>query len=185
MDIITIVFIALGLAMDCLAVSIASALTIKSVRITEALKMAAFFGLFQAFMLSIGWLAGFELTAFISGVDHWIAFGLLSLIGLKMIYKSVKTESGEKGDAPLKLYALLILSVATSIDSLAAGLSLAFLEASIVTPMIVIGMVTFLLSFLGAFAGGRFGHLFGSKVEIIGGIILIGIGIKVLAEHLV
>jgi len=185
MDIITIVFIALGLAMDCLAVSIASALTIKSVRITDALKMAVFFGLFQAVMLSIGWLAGLELTVFISGVDHWIAFGLLSLIGFKMIYESVKTESRGKGNDPLKLYALLILSVATSIDSLAAGLSLAFLEASIVTPMIVIGTVTFFLSFLGAFAGRRFGHLLGNKVEIIGGMILIGIGMKILVEHLV
>ncbi len=171
--------------MDAFAVSITNGITIKYLRINNALKIAIFFGSFQAFMPLVGWLAGLSLRDFISGIDHWIAFGLLSLIGCKMIYESIKIESrGEKVD-PLNVYVLLMLSLATSIDALAVGVSLAFLKISIVTPIIVIGIVTFLLSFLGVFVGNKSGHFFENKIEIIGGLILIGIGIKILVEHLV
>jgi len=184
MDIITIIFIALGLAMDAFAVSITSGLTIKSLKIHNALKIAIFFGSFQAVMPLIGWLAGRSLRDFISGVDHWIAFGLLSIIGCKMIYESSKMELNKKKINPLNVYVLLMLSVATSIDALAVGLSLSFLNVSIVLPAIVIGIVTFLLSILGVYFGNRFGHYFERKIEIIGGLILICIGIKILIEHL-
>ncbi len=185
MDIVTIIFIAFGLAMDAFAVSITSGLTIKHLRINNALKIAIFFGSFQAVMPVIGWLAGLSLRDFIAGVDHWIAFGLLSFIGCKMIYESIKIKSSKKEINPLNVYVLLMLSIATSIDALAIGVSFAFLKISIATPIIVIGAVTFLLSFLGVFVGNRFGHFFESKIEIVGGFILIGIGIKILIEHLV
>ncbi|TES91955.1 MAG: manganese efflux pump [Candidatus Cloacimonadota bacterium] len=185
MSIITIIFIAFGLAIDAFAVSVTSGITIKNLRINNALKIAVFFGLFQAVMPVIGWLTGLSLRDFISGVDHWIAFGLLSLIGCKMIYESTKIGSSKKEINPLNVYVLLILSIATSIDALAIGVSFAFLQLSIATPVIVIGTVTFLLSFLGVFVGNRFGHFFENKIEIAGGLVLIGIGIKILVEHLV
>jgi len=171
--------------MDAFAVSITSGITIKHLKINNALKIALFFGSFQAFMPLIGWLAGLSLRDFISGVDHWIAFGLLSFVGCKMIYESIKLEPGEKKIKPLNAYILVMLSIATSIDALAIGVSFAFLKISIATPVIVIGAATFLLSFLGVFIGNRFGHFFEKKIEIVGGLVLIGIGIKILIEHLV
>jgi putative Mn2+ efflux pump MntP len=184
MDIISIIFIAFGLAMDAFAVSITSGLMIKHLRINNALKIAIFFGSFQAIMPLIGWSAGLSFRCFISGVDHWIVFGLLSIIGCKMIYESSKMGSNEKKIDPLNLYVLFILSIATSIDSLAVGLSLSFLNVPIALPAIIIGVVTFLLSLLGVYLGNRIGHFFERKIELIGGLILIGIGIKILIEHL-
>ena len=185
MDIISIVLIAVGLAMDAFAVSITSGITIKSLRINNALKIAIFFGLFQAVMPIIGWLAGLSLRDYISAVDHWIAFGLLSFIGCKMIYESITVQSSEKEMNPLNVYVLLVLSVATSIDALAVGVRFAFLKVSIVTPVIIIGTVTFFLSYLGVYIGDRIGHFFENKIEIAGGLLLIGIGIKILVEGLV
>jgi putative Mn2+ efflux pump MntP len=185
MDIITIMFTAIGLAMDSFAVSITSGLTIRRVKIKDAARIAVFFGFFQAIMPVVGWLAGVSIIDLISGVDHWIAFLLLSLIGCRMIYESIKRGSKMKIINPLNLYVLLMLSVATSIDALAVGLSFAFLRISIAIPIMVIGIITFLLSFLGVYAGKRFGHFFERKIEIAGGVILIGIGIRILVEHLV
>ena len=185
MSILTIIFIAFGLAMDAFAVSITSGITIKGLKFNNALKIAIFFGAFQAIMPLIGWLAGLGLRDFISGIDHWIAFGLLSVIGFKMIFESVKIKSNKKETNPLNVYTLLILSIATSIDALAIGVSFAFIKIFIVTPAIIIGIVTFLLSFLGIFIGNRFGHFFENKIEIAGGIILIVIGTKILLEHLI
>ena len=185
MDIISIVIIAIGLAMDAFAVSITSGITIKRLHINHALKIALFFGLFQAIMPIVGWLAGLSLRDYISAVDHWIAFGLLSSIGCKMIYESITVQSSEKEIDPLNVYVLLVLSVATSIDALAVGVSFAFLKVAIVTPVIIIGTVTFLLSYLGVYIGDRIGHFFENKIEIAGGLLLIGIGIKILVEGLV
>jgi putative Mn2+ efflux pump MntP len=184
MNMITILFIAFGLAMDAFAVSITNGITIKHQRINNALKIGIFFGSFQALMPLIGWLAGLRLRDFISGFDHWVAFGLLSLIGGKMIYESTKIGD-DKEIRSLNLFVLLLLSIATSIDALAVGLSFAFLKISIATPIIVIGIVTFILSFLGVLVGNKLGHFFENKMEILGGLILIGIGIKILIEHLV
>jgi putative Mn2+ efflux pump MntP len=177
--------IAVGLAMDAFAVSISSGITIRNPRIENAFKIAIFFGAFQAFMPVIGWLAGLGLRELISHVDHWIAFGLLGLIGCRMIYESTKVRSEKKGLNPLSLGVLLLLSVATSIDALAAGVSFAFLKMSIVIPIIAIGSVTFLLSFVGVFVGDRSGHIFENKAEFAGGLVLIGIGTKILIEHMV
>lgn len=169
--------------MDAFSVAIASGITIKNMEAGNALKIATSFGLFQVIMPVIGWLAGLSLRDFISGVDHWIAFALLSLVGCKMIYESAKTESHKK-EKPLSIHVLLILSLATSIDALAVGLSFAFLKISIATPIIVIGTVTFLLSFLGVSIGNRLGRFSSNRIEMLGGLILIGIGIKILIEHL-
>lgn len=132
----------------------------------------------------LGWLAGSSLADLVSGVDRWIAFGLLSFIGGKMIYESVRKEENEKGSNPLSLYVLLMFSIATSIDALAVGVSFAFLGVFILNPIIAIGVITFLLSFLGVFAGNRFGQICKNKVKIVGGLILIGIGIKILIQDL-
>jgi len=184
MDIIIIIIIAFGLAMDAFAVSITSGLTIKHLRINNALKIAMFFGSFQAIMPLIGWSAGLGFRDFISGVDHWVTFGLLSIVGCKMIYESSKMGSNEKKIDPLNVYVLFVLSIATSIDALAVGLSLSFLNVPIAFPAIIIGVVAFLLSLVGVYIGNRIGHFFERKIEIIGGVILIGIGIKILIEHL-
>ena len=184
MNTMTVILIAFGLAMDAFAVSVTSGLTIKDLRINHALTLAASFGLFQAVMPVVGWAAGIGLKGFISDIDHWIAFGLLSIIGLKMIYESTQMKSDTEAGNPLNVYVLLMLSIATSIDALAVGLSLSFLKVFIVTPAIIIGVITFLLSFTGVYIGDRFGHFFESKIEIIGGLVLIGIGIKILVSHL-
>ncbi|RJS80795.1 hypothetical protein CW707_04830 [Candidatus Bathyarchaeota archaeon] len=182
MDILTIILTALGLAMDAFAVSISQGITIISEKTFNAFKMAAFFGFFQAFMPIIGWTVGHSLSELISGVDHWLAFGLLCLIGLRMIYKSSRKENA-KENTQLNFYVLLALAIATSIDALAAGVSLAFLKILITTPIIIIGVTTFVLSFIGASFGNKLGKIFEDKIEAAGGIILIFIGIKTLAEH--
>ncbi|MDQ1281130.1 MAG: manganese efflux pump family protein [Thermoproteota archaeon] len=180
---LTIVLIALSLAMDAFSVSITHGLANKSFKPINALKLGVSFGSFQAFMPILGWLAGVNIIDFISGFDHWIAFGLLSLIGSRMIYESTKDESTKLINS-LTISVLLILSIATSIDALAVGLSLSFLNIPILAPAIIIGSITFALSFMGVYFGNRFGHFLGNKVEIVGGIILIGIGLRILLEHL-
>jgi len=184
MNIITIIFIAFGLAMDAFAISITSGITIKDLRISHAVRIATFFGLFQAVMPVIGWFVAFHLRKFVSAVDPWIAFGLLTFIGCKMVYESFESEEEKKKSNPIDLHTLLLLSIATSIDALAIGISFAFLRASIVAPIIVIGTITFILSFIGVLIGDKFGQFFEKKAGIVGGVILIGIGIKILIEHL-
>lgn len=170
--------------MDAFAVSISHGITVQHQRTNHALKIGIFFGSFQALMPLIGWSAGLNLKNLISSVDHWIAFGLLSFIGCKMIYESRRMEAREKEAKPLTLPTLLVLSIATSIDALAVGISFALLNISIITPILVIGAVTFVLSFVGVLTGSKIGHFFEKKIEILGGLILIGIGIKILTEHL-
>lgn len=182
MDVITIL-IALSLAMDSFSVSIARGLTNPQTKLfVEALKVGIFFGFFQAIMPVFGWLAGVTIIDFISDFDHWIAFGLLTFIGVRMMYESTKIES-TKIVSSSNISVLLMMSIATSIDALAVGLSYSFLEVSIVTPAIVIGVITFSLSFLGVYIGQRFGSFF-EKIGLVGGLILIIIGIKILTEHL-
>ncbi|MDD2891171.1 MAG: manganese efflux pump MntP family protein [bacterium] len=182
---LTYILIAFGLAMDAFAVSITSGAIIKNVKPVDALKIALFFGMFQMGMPLIGWFVGSYLDRFISSFDHWVAFGLLSLIGIKMIHEATKKESEKKEINPLNLYVLLLLSVATSIDALAVGLSFAFLRVPIITPIMIIGIITFSLSFIGVFIGNKAGHFFENKIEILGGIILIAIGLKILIQHLI
>jgi len=180
---LTTVLIALSLALDAFSVSITHGLANKSFKLTNALKLGISFGSFQTFMPVLGWLAGVNVIDFISGFDHWITFGLLGFIGGRMIYESTKNVS-EKLINSLSIGVLLMLSVATSIDALAVGLSLSFLRVPILAPAIAIGMVTFSLSFLGVYFGNRFGRFLGNKVEVAGGLILIVIGLRILLEHL-
>lgn len=184
MDFITVLFIAFGLSMDAVAVAISLGLSVDSLKIRHGLLIGFFFGLFQAIMPIVGWMAGRSLHELIIGVDHWIAFGLLIIIGVRMIYESLKTKSVENEVKSLTLYLLLMLSIATSIDALAIGISFALLQVEIITPILIIGGVTFLLSFLGVGLGKHIGFLFSKKIEIVGGIVLIGIGVKILVEHL-
>ncbi len=184
MDLITIIVIAFGLAMDAFAVSVASGFTIKKLKIGHALRIAVFFGAFQAIMPAIGWLAGLSLRDLIRDFDHWVAFGLLVLIGAKMIYESFKLEADRKQIDPLKLDVLLMLAIATSIDALAVGVTFAFLNVAIVWPVIIIGLITLATSFVGVYIGDKFGHIFESKIELVAGLVLIAIGLKILLEHL-
>lgn len=184
MNVLTISLIGLGLSMDCFAVSVASGLAIKELKIHHILRIAFFFGLFQALMPVIGWFAGMGFRSYIENYDHWIAFGLLAAIGVKMIYESRTLEEEEKSIDPRKIFVLLALSVATSIDALAVGLSLSFLKVAILTPAAIFGAITFAVSLAGIFIGDKFGHLFEKYVELAGGLILIAIGSKILIQHL-
>ena len=170
--------------MDAFAVSIASGAAIKRLKIRNALKIAAFFGLFQAAMPLVGWGAGLSIKHLIESVDHWVVFGLLSFVGGKMIYESIRLLPAKKAFDPLNLHMLLLLSIATSLDALAVGLSFALLKIDIALPLLVIGLVTFVLSFVGTYIGDRAGHFFENRIQAAGGIILIVIGAKVLVDHL-
>lgn len=177
--------IAFGLAMDAFAVSVASGACARTPSRGQALKMAAYFGGFQMLMPLLGWAGGISLKGAIGGFDHWVAFALLTFVGGKMLYESFTGEEGacSTGADTFGNRNLLLLAVATSIDALAVGLSFSLLGASIWMPVLLIGAVTFLLSFAGVFAGAGFGHLLEKKAEVLGGLVLIGIGVKILLEH--
>ena len=181
---LSIIGMAFALAMDAFAVSITSGVVIKERKVRHAVRIALFFGGFQAAMPMIGWLAGIGLKDWLGGFDHWLAFGLLTFIGCKMIYESFKLEPMEKTRNVLDVGVLLLLSIATSIDALAVGVTLSVLHEPIMLPAIIIGVITFAVSLIGVFIGDRFGHLFESKIEVVGGLILIAIGAKILVEHL-
>lgn len=184
MGTLTTIFIAFGLAADAFAAAITSGIKIKSLKVKQALLIATFFGCFQAVMPLVGWLIGRSFKGLISEVDHWVAFVLLTIVGCRMIYESVHVDPTRKELDPLNIYVLLTLSIATSIDALVIGISFAFLENYISTLVIIIGTITFILSFLGVFIGNKFGGFFSNKIEILGGLILISIGTKILVEHL-
>lgn len=182
-ELITIIVIAVALAMDAFAVSIVSGAAYRQLQIRHALRIALFFGGFQAVMPLIGSLAGLTLKDRIAGYDHWIAAVLLTAVGGKMIYESFKIKEAEKKFDPTSLITLLVLAVATSIDALAVGITLSLITTSIILAVIIIGLVTFILSYLGVVIGKRFGHFFETKIEILGGIILIAIAAKILLQH--
>lgn len=184
MNILTIVVIAVGLAMDAFAVSVAAGAAQKELKVAHALRMAFFFGAFQAVMPLLGWLAGLSFKDAIAAYDHWVAFGLLLIIGGKMIYESFKLKGVEKKGADVSsLMVVLVLAVATSIDALAVGVTLSLITEHVAVAVIVIGVITFVLSYVGCWLGGKVGHLFENRIEIVGGVILIGIGVKILLQH--
>jgi putative Mn2+ efflux pump MntP len=185
MEFITVCGIAIGLAMDTFAVSIATGGIYRQLHIKHALRMAMFFGGFQALMPLLGWFAGEKLSGIIASYDHWVAFGLLAFIGCKMIFEAFKIEDVEsRPQDPSNLAVLLTLSVATSIDALVVGVTLTLVTKFILEAVLLIGVITFAISFLGWHLGKRAGHLFENKIEILGGLILIGIGLKILLSHL-
>ncbi|MEJ8737888.1 manganese efflux pump MntP family protein [Erysipelotrichaceae bacterium HCN-30851] len=186
MSIFSIFLIAVGLSMDAFAVSLARAMTIKKQDLLRyALILGFAFGFFQGFMPFIGWWAGSYFQEFIVSIDHWIAFILLALIGGNMIKEAFQNEDDEEDEkSSLTLKTILILSIATSIDAFAVGISFAFLQVNILTAILLIGITTFVICFMGVFIGNRLGDLLGKYAEILGGGILILIGLKILIEHL-
>ena len=185
-EIVTISGIAVGLAMDAFAVSVASGSIFKELHIRHALRMAFFFGAFQAVMPLLGYAAGNTFAEHIVSFDHWIAFGLLVLIGGKMIYEAFKiVEVEKKPQNPSNLVVLVALSIATSIDALAVGVTLSVVTHHIYAAVILIGVITFVLSYVGYEIGKKLGHFFENKIEILGGLILIAIGVKILISHLI
>jgi len=185
MNLITIIVIAVGLAMDAFAVSIATGATYKKSGNSHAFKMAFAFGGFQAIMPVVGWLAGLTLREFIRDYDHWVAFILLAFIGSKMIYESFKIKHAQKQTDTLSAAMLLVLALATSIDALAVGITFSFLLAgSLAIAITIIGLITFVLSYAGFFLGKSFGHFFETGIEAVGGLILLAVGTKILLEHL-
>jgi putative Mn2+ efflux pump MntP len=184
MGFIEILLIAVGLAMDAFAVSLAAG-ALKEVRGRRAtFRLSFHFGLFQFIMPVIGWYAGSTIVGYIAAFDHWIAFGLLGYVGGRMILSGLgKKEESFRGD-PSRGYMLITLSVATSIDALAVGLSLAMIQVSIWYPSVVIGVVAGILSIVGVGMGRRLGIAFGKRMEVAGGIILILIGLRILYTHL-
>ncbi|MBN1127045.1 MAG: manganese efflux pump [Sedimentisphaerales bacterium] len=185
---LTIIVIAVGLAMDAFAVSITSGSVYRQMHVRHALRMALFFGAFQAIMPLIGYLAGAAMKNRILSYDHWIAFGLLSIIGGKMIYEAfqmARAQADSSAGDPASLVVVLLLSIATSIDALAVGVTLSLITDHIITAAVIIGAITFAISYLGCCMGRRIGHFFEKKIEILGGLVLFVIGLKILIEHLI
>ncbi len=180
-----ILLIAIGLAMDCFAVSLGVGTAATAPGWRPGLRLLFHFGVFQAGMTLLGWLAGKTIVNYIASVDHWVAFGLLLIVGLRMLRSGLRKE----GDAPTipdpsRGMTLVMLSIATSIDALAVGLSLALLSVNVFWAALLIGGVSALLTLAGLLLGNQLGIRFGKTMEIVGGIILIGIGLRVLITHL-
>jgi putative Mn2+ efflux pump MntP len=184
MDLLTPAVIGIGLSMDCFAVSLAIGTTTKTRLIYAAVIIAIFFGAFQAGMTVVGWLAGSSVIGLISSYDHWIAFILLAIVGGKMIWEGVHGGEEEAHIEVVRLVPVIVLSLATSIDALAVGVSFGVLQTAILIPAIIIGLVCFVISFAGVMLGERLEDILGNKMEILGGLILILIGINILAGHL-
>lgn len=185
MDLISIFAIAVALAMDAFAVALATSLALNPVTGGQVFRFSFHFGLFQAMMPVIGWLAGTVVYKYIAVFDHWIAFGLLAFVGGKMIYGALSPGESERAASdPTRGWDLIILSVATSIDALAVGLSIGMLGGVILLPAVIIGLVAAALTVIGMMLGGKIGGLWGKKVEVIGGLVLIAIGIRIVVEHL-
>ena len=183
-DFVSILIIAIGLSADCFAVSISGSVAMQRTTPLQIIRTAFTFGLFQAIMPVIGWLIGRNLVTLVADYDHWVAFALLLLIGGKMIWESLhESEDNEKTDITRGL-TLLTLAVATSIDALAVGLTFAFLRISIALASSTIGVIAFIVTILGFLTGEKVGQLFGKRAEIVGGIVLIAIGIRILLSHL-
>ncbi len=184
-EIITVFLIAVGLSMDAFSISVASGGIYRHLRLRHGLRMAVFFGLFQAVMPILGYLAGKSMESFIQGYDHWIAFGLLLIIGGKMLYEAFKIKEVEsKPNDPTNLAVVFALSVATSIDALAVGVTLSLITEHVFTAAAAIGVITFVISGIGWWIGQKIGTFFENKLEIIAGLVIIGIGLKILIEHL-
>jgi manganese efflux pump family protein len=187
MSTIAIILIALGLSADALAVSITTGVLLKKTTIKSALKVGTYFGVFQAIMPFIGWALGIKLSDYITKMDHWIALLLLCFIGGKMIYESIKENNEECEESqrknPVGNKTLLVLAIATSIDALAVGISFACLNESIAKPIVIIGLITFVLCFIGVLIGKSCGDLLKNHAKVFGGIILIAIGLKIFIEH--
>ncbi len=183
-QLITFLLLGIGLSFDSFAVSVSCGLMKREIKFFQAAIVASSLAFFQALFPVIGWLIGEALKTLITSVDHWIAFGLLSFIGIKMILEGTKDDGALKNFNPFKLSVLVGLSIATSIDALVVGLSFGFLDMPILFPVLVIGLVTFIASMLGMLFGKNIPAKRSHQSLILGGILLISMGVKILAEHL-
>ena len=185
---IELFLLGIGLAMDAFAVSVCKGLGMRRLNKKQALIIGLYFGGFQALMPLIGWLLGSQFQKYITSIDHWIAFILLGFIGGKMMIEAIREWNEEETvdvmDAPLDHKNMLVLAVATSIDALAVGITLAFLDTPIIEAITIIGITTMVISIIGVVVGNFFGSRYKSKAEFIGGLILVLLGLKILLEHL-
>ena len=183
MGLIELFLIAVGLSMDAFAVSVCKGLAMPKCTFKKAAIVGLWFGGFQAWMPAIGYILGAQFQEAIASIDHWIAFVLLALIGGNMIHEALDNDE-EEADASLDVKPMFLLAVATSIDALAIGITFAFLKVNIIPAVCFIGIVTFIISFAGVKIGNVFGARYKNKAEIVGGVILILLGLKILLEHL-
>jgi putative Mn2+ efflux pump MntP len=180
----TLFLIAIGVSADAFAVALGRGLQMKRLAAGSLLALAVTFGLFQALMPVIGWAVASRFAEYVTGVDHWIAFGLLLVIGGKMIWEAIGSHDDEEtGDGRIGVAELLLLGVATSIDALAVGISFAFLDVPILAAVVLIGVTTFALTAVGVLIGHRVGVRFRGPAEIVGGLVLIGIGVRIVLDH--
>jgi len=186
MSFLTLLFIAVGLGMDAFAVAISTGVKCRPIRPAQILRMSAAFGLFQFLMPLIGWLAGSTVIGQFQAYDHWIAFGLLAIVGGHMAWAGLfEHEDADKAcPDPTRGWTLALLAVATSIDALAVGVSLSMLGYSLWYPAALIGVVAFFMTAVGMLIGAPLGVVFGKRMEVVGGLVLIGIGVKILLEHM-
>lgn len=187
MSYIEILLVGVGLSMDAFAASICQGLSMKKLSVKSMLIIGLFFGGFQALMPTVGFLLGTQFEVYIVSIDHWVAFALLSFIGGKMLLDVIKGEDDEincEKEYKLDLKNIAVLAVATSIDALAVGISMAFLSVDIISAASMIGVTTFVISSAGVLIGHKFGTKYKDKATIVGGLILIMIGVKILLEHL-
>jgi putative Mn2+ efflux pump MntP len=186
MELVTSLFVATGLAMDAFAVSLGIGTTRRAEDFRSRFRLAFHFGLFQALMTLIGWIAGSTIAEFISAFDHWVAMALLGYVGLNMIRSGFSKKEEEKTSPnPSRGHTLIMLCVATSLDAMAVGLGMALVETPIALPALVIGVVTLGLSAFGLGVGGKLGEKFGKRMEILGGLILLAIGVRIVILHLI
>jgi len=184
MTLIEILIIAMGLAMDVFAVSLGAATSAHVNNPRAEFRLWWHFGLFQALMPVVGWMLGSTVTGWIAPIDHWVAFGLLAFVGVRMVRAGFDPDGASFTTNPTRGRTMVMLSIATSIDALAIGLSLALLDVTIWYPSIIIGIVSSTLSFAGLRLGRLLGDKFGKRMEIVGGLVLIAIGLRILLEHL-
>ncbi|MFN4216208.1 MAG: manganese efflux pump MntP family protein [Brevinematales bacterium] len=180
--------VAVGLSLDALTVSLINGFMMQRMRWRYAFRIAFAFGFFQALMPLVGWLAGFQLAFFLQRWQKWVAFGLLSYVGGKMIWESFSSDNCERKSC-VDIPVLLVMSIATSLDALAVGVTIGVLREAIILPALVIGLVTFVICFVGVYVGQRIQSmsiaLQEKRFEWVGGVVLIGIGLKILVEHLI
>jgi putative Mn2+ efflux pump MntP len=181
----SILIIAIGLGMDAFSVAVGVGAAARIISFGPVFRLSLFFGLFQVLMPMAGWFAGVSVADIIEGYDHWMVFGLLAFVGGKMIVESFNDEAKVYTTDPTKGLTLIVLSVATSIDALAVGLSFAFLKIPVIYPSIIIGIVAFFMTAIGMFFGEKLGKIVGKRAGILAGLILIAIGVKILIEHMV
>lgn len=183
MDFVTLIIIAIGLSFDNFAVSVTTGITVSHIKFMQSIKIAFTFATFHVIMPLIGWMLGKQVEHLISSYDHWVAFGLLSFLGFKMIYESFKKDE-ENNFNILNTAVLISIATATSIDALVVGISFALINMNIYWSIAIIGIISFIVSLIGISFGKKVGNTLGLKMEFIGGLILIGIGLKILISHI-